>query len=218
MCRWWKLAWHAYKNKPCTLELKPPPACSLACQVSHLIVPLFDPFGKPQVGDLVTRRHFLTAHDLHMLWSTVDCCAGAKRQTKCLVSEKKDAFAFAGNIHFILALPSGLPGFWHCAASHACTAAPRKKRNSKTAGGQVPAATLDLFRRLLAVLDRGQNQDALRPHLYAALLSFMQYSHGRHPAQASPHILTALLKAGTIPNAYGSGQVWLHIATMTAII
>ncbi|KAL0044481.1 hypothetical protein WJX82_009054 [Trebouxia sp. C0006] len=63
-------------------------------------------------------------------------------------------------------------------------------------GGQVPSATLDLFRRLLAVLDRGQNQDALRPHLYAALLSFMQYSHGRRPAQASPHILTALLKAG----------------------
>ena len=26
----------------------------------------------------------------------------------------------------------------------------------------------------------------------------MQYSHGRRPAQASPHILTALLKAGII--------------------
>ncbi|DBA92469.1 TPA: hypothetical protein ACH3X1_002702 [Trebouxia sp. C0004] len=63
-------------------------------------------------------------------------------------------------------------------------------------GGQVPAAMLDLFRRLLAVLDRGQNQDALRPHLYTALLSFMQYCQGRRPAQASPHILTALLKAG----------------------
>ncbi len=53
-----------------------------------------------------------------------------------------------------------------------------------------------LFGRLLAVLDRGQLEDALRPHLYAALLSFMQYSQGRRPSQASPHILTALLKAG----------------------
>ena len=66
-----------------------------------------------------------------------------------------------------------------------------------TAGGQVPAATVDLFGRLLAVLDRGQSEDALRPHLYAALLSFMQYSQGRRPAQASPLILTALLEAGT---------------------
>ncbi len=30
----------------------------------------------------------------------------------------------------------------------------------------------------------------------------MQYSHGRRPAQASPHILTALLKAGTIRVVY----------------
>lgn len=66
-----------------------------------------------------------------------------------------------------------------------------------TAGGQVPAATVDLFGRLLTVLEQGQSQDALRPHLYAALLSFMQYSQGRRPAQASPQILTALLKAGT---------------------
>lgn len=64
------------------------------------------------------------------------------------------------------------------------------------AGGQVPAATVDLFVRLLDALDRGQSEDALRPHLYAALLSFMQYSQGRRPAQASPHILAALLKSG----------------------
>lgn len=70
-------------------------------------------------------------------------------------------------------------------------------------GGQVPATTVDLFARLLAVLQRGQSQDALRPHLYAALLSFMQYSQGRRPAQASPHILTALLKAG---KANGSSE------------
>ncbi len=47
MCRWWRHAWHAYKSKPCTLELKPPPACSLACQVSYFTVP---PFGKTQAG------------------------------------------------------------------------------------------------------------------------------------------------------------------------
>lgn len=67
------------------------------------------------------------------------------------------------------------------------------------AGGQVPAATVDLFVRLLEALDRGQSEDALRPHLYAALLSFMQYSQGRRPAQASPQIFAALLKSGTIP-------------------
>ena len=47
-------------------------------------------------------------------------------------------------------------------------------------------------------LDKGQSDDALRPHLYAALLSFMQYSQGRQPAQASPHVVTALLKAGWV--------------------
>ena len=65
-------------------------------------------------------------------------------------------------------------------------------------GGQVPATTVDLFGRLLEALDRGQSEDALRPHLYAALLSFMQYSQGRRPAQASPHILAALLKSGVV--------------------
>lgn len=70
------------------------------------------------------------------------------------------------------------------------------------AGGQVPAATVDLFVRLLEALDRGQSEDALRPHLYAALLSFMQYSQGRRPAQASPHILSTLLKSGTHPSTH----------------
>ncbi len=90
MCRWWRRAWHAYKSKPCTLEWKPPPACSLACQVSHLTVP---PFGKTQAGNLVTRGHPPAAHDLHTLWSAVDCCARASRETDCLVSERKDACA-----------------------------------------------------------------------------------------------------------------------------
>lgn len=63
-------------------------------------------------------------------------------------------------------------------------------------GGQVPAATVDLFGRLLEALDRSQSEDALMPHLYAALLSFMQYSQGRRPAQTSPHILSALLNSG----------------------
>lgn len=62
----------------------------------------------------------------------------------------------------------------------------------------MPAITVDLFGRLLAALDKGQSQDALRPHLYAALLSFLQYSQGRRPAMASPTILTALLKAGVL--------------------
>ena len=66
------------------------------------------------------------------------------------------------------------------------------------AGGQVSATTVDLFGRLLEALDRGQSEDALRPHLYAALLSFMQYSQGRRPAQASPHILAALLQSGVV--------------------
>ena len=75
------------------------------------------------------------------------------------------------------------------------------------AGGQVSATTVDLFGRLLAALDRGQSEDALRPHLYAALLSFMQYSQGRRPAQASPHILAALLQSGVLlffPTSQGS--------------
>ncbi|KAL3148728.1 hypothetical protein ABBQ38_014140 [Trebouxia sp. C0009 RCD-2024] len=68
---------------------------------------------------------------------------------------------------------------------------------------QVPAATVDLFLRLLEALDRGQSEDALRPHLYAALLSFMQYTQGRRPAQASPQIFAALLKSG---NSNGSSD------------
>ena len=73
------------------------------------------------------------------------------------------------------------------------------------AGGQVPATTtVDLFGRLLEALDRGQSEDALRPHLYAALLSFMQYIQGRRPAQASPHILAALLKSGVVTRQQGS--------------
>ena len=46
-------------------ELKPPPACSLACQVSHLIVPLFGPFGTPQVGYLITCGRPPVAYGLH---------------------------------------------------------------------------------------------------------------------------------------------------------
>lgn len=65
-----------------------------------------------------------------------------------------------------------------------------------TAGGLVPAVTVQLLHNLLAVLDKGQSESSLRPHLYAALLSFMQYSQGPRPAQASPHILKALLQAG----------------------
>lgn len=60
----------------------------------------------------------------------------------------------------------------------------------------MPAVSVGLLRSLLAVLDRGQAEDGLRPHLYAALLSFMQYSQGSRPTQASPHILKALLQSG----------------------
>jgi len=63
------------------------------------------PFGKTQAGSHMTCEHPLAAHALHMLGSGVDFCAGAERQTKCLVSVKKDAFAFATNTHCILALP-----------------------------------------------------------------------------------------------------------------
>ncbi len=72
LCRWWKHAWHAYKSKPCTLELKPPPACCLACQVSPLIVPLFGPFGRAQVGDFVTcRRRPPVAYEQLKRWNPV---------------------------------------------------------------------------------------------------------------------------------------------------
>ena len=39
----------------------------------------------------------------------------------------------------------------------------------------------------------------------------MQYSHGRRPARASPHILTALLKAGTIRVVYYNYQYLIFI-------
>lgn len=55
---------------------------------------------------------------------------------------------------------------------------------------------VQLLHSLLAVLAKGQSEALLRPHLYAALLSFMQYCQGSRPAQASPHILKALLQAG----------------------
>ena len=69
---------------------------------------------------------------------------------------------------------------------------------SHAAGGVVPAIAVQLLHHLLAVLEKGQSEDALRPHLYAALLSFMQYSQGSRPAQASPHVLKALLQAGKL--------------------
>lgn len=90
------------------LELKPPPACSLACQVRYLTVP---PFGKTQAGTHMTCEHPLAAHALHMLGSGVDFCARAERQTKCLVSVKKETLVFASNIHCKLALPSAFCTF-----------------------------------------------------------------------------------------------------------
>ena len=74
------------------------------------------------------------------------------------------------------------------------------------AGGEVPAGTVSLFARLLEALDKGQSGDALQPHLYAALLSFMQYTPGLRPAQASPHILSALSAAGGSPDCCYAGR------------
>lgn len=70
----------------------------------------------------------------------------------------------------------------------------------------VPAVAVQLLHSLLAVLDKGQSEDALRPHLYAALLSFMQYCQGSRSAQASPQILKAVLQAGHA--SHGSHSAW----------
>ena len=60
------------------------------------------------------------------IWCRLLC--GAERQTKCLVSVKKDTFASASNTHCFLTLSSGLLYVRRALpCMHACTAAPRKK-------------------------------------------------------------------------------------------
>ncbi len=91
------------------------------------------------------------------IWCRLLC--GAERQTKCLVSVKKDTFASASNTHCFLTLSSGLLYVRRALpCMHACTAAPRKKKSTLQKGiSNLQKAISELHKRR-SQLQAGRSQ------------------------------------------------------------